>query len=52
MSNVVLDALDQLTDRTSCPAPAPLAALRNKAVRFEDHVDKEAMESVVLNFLK
>lgn len=47
-----IEALDQLSQVTGRPAPAPLAALRNKAVRFEDHVDKEQMMDVVLDTLK
>lgn len=46
-----LDALDQLSALTGRPAPAPLAGLRDKAVRFQQHVDKEAMMQVVLDFL-
>ena len=47
-----LDALDQLTKVSGRPAPGPLAALRNKAVRFTDSVDKEKMIDVVLEMLK
>ena len=47
-----IDALDQLSQTTNRPAPVPLAALRNKAVRFTESVDKEKMEDVVLEMLK
>ena len=47
-----IDALDQLTQVTDRPAPVPLASLRNKAVRFEEHVDKEQMMDVVLTMLR
>ena len=47
-----IDALDQLTEVTGYPAPVPLASLRNKAVRFEEHVDKEQMMDVVSNMLR
>ena len=47
-----LDALDQLSEVSGRPAPAPLASLRNKAVRFEDSVEKTAMMGVVLDMLK
>ncbi len=47
-----IDALDQLAQVTDRPAPVPLASLRNKTVRFEEHVDKEQMMDVVLTMLK
>ena len=47
-----IGALDQLNQVTGRPAPVPLASLRDKAVRFEEHVDKEQMMDVVLNMLK
>ena len=47
-----LDALDQLAAFSERPAPAPLAALRDRAVRFTDLVDKERMLDVVQGFLK
>ena len=47
-----LDALDQLADLSGRPAPKPLAALRNKAVRFQESVDKEKMIDVVLEMLR
>jgi threonine synthase len=46
-----LDALDQLTQRTGCPAPTPLASLRDKKVRFTQAVDKENMVDAVLSML-
>lgn len=47
-----LDALDQLSQVSGRPAPVPLASLRDKAVRFEESVDKEKMMDVVLDMLK
>ena len=47
-----LDALDQLAAFSERPAPAPLAALRDRAVRFTELVDKERMLDVVQGFLK
>ena len=47
-----LDALDQLSEVSGRPAPAPLASLRNQAVRFQDSVDKEKMIDVVLDMLR
>ncbi len=47
-----LDALDQLAQRSGRPAPVPLASLRDKAVRFQETVDKEAMMDVVLDMLR
>ena len=47
-----LDALDQLTRVSGRPAPRPLAALRDKAVRFGDSVEKERMIDVVLDMLR
>ncbi|MBQ5584131.1 MAG: threonine synthase, partial [Ruminiclostridium sp.] len=47
-----LDALDQLNEVSGRPAPVPLASLRNKAVRFDQSVEKEKMLDVVLEFLK
>ena len=44
--------LDQLAERTGCPAPAPLAGLRDKAPRFDQWVEKEQMEQVVTDFLR
>ena len=45
-------ALDQLTQVSGQPAPAPLAGLKDKAVRFTESVDKEQMMDVVLDMLK
>ncbi|MDO4517167.1 MAG: threonine synthase [Bacillota bacterium] len=47
-----IEALDQLNQVTGRPAPGPLAALRDKEIRFEEHVDKEQMMDVVLTMLK
>ncbi len=46
-----LAVLDQLTEVTGRTAPAPLAGLKNKTVRFTTSVDKERMEDVVLGML-
>ena len=43
--------LDQLTEVTGMAAPAPLQALRDKTIRFEDSVEKEAMLQKVLEML-
>ncbi len=50
--NEGVDILDQLTEKTNMKAPAPLAELRNKTIRFEDSVEKEQMIDVVLDMLK
>ena len=47
-----LDALDQLTARTGQPAPAPLAGLREKAVRFTRVVEKDRMVDAVRSLLE
>ena len=47
-----LDVLDQLTAVTGRPAPAPLAALKSKIVRFDRTVAKENMLDMVLDMLK
>lgn len=47
-----LDALDQLTARTGQPAPAPLAGLREKKVRFTQVVEKEHMVDAVRSLLE
>ena len=44
--------LDQLTEYTGLEAPAPLAALKDKAVRFDATVTKEHMVDQVLEMLK
>ena len=46
-----LDALDQLSAKTGQPAPAPLAGLRNKQVRFTQTVEKENMVDAVRSML-
>ena len=46
-----LDALDQLTAKTGQPAPAPLAGLRDKSVRFTQVVEKDRMVDAVLSLL-
>ena len=47
-----LDALDQLTAKTGQPAPAPLAGLRDKKVRFTQVVEKENMVDAVRSLLE
>ena len=44
--------LAQLTSVTGRPAPAPLAGLAGKCVRFDEVADKAAMEAVVTEFLQ
>ncbi len=46
-----LDILDQLSEVTGLPAPAPLAGLRGKSVRFEDCVEKDHMLDAVQKML-
>ena len=46
-----LDALDQLSRETGLPAPAPLAGLRDKQVRFTQTVEKEHMVDAVRTLL-
>ena len=46
-----LDALEQLTAKTGQPAPAPLAGLRGKQVRFTQVVEKENMVDAVRSML-
>ena len=46
-----LDALDQLSEKTGQPAPAPLAGLRNKQVRFTETVEKDHMVDAVRSML-
>ena len=46
-----LDALDQLSQKTGLPAPAPLAGLRDKKVRFTTTVEKDHMVDAVLSML-
>ena len=47
-----LDVLDQLSEKTGMPAPAPLAGLRNKQVRFTTTVEKENMVDAVMTMLE
>ena len=47
-----LDALDQLSARTGQPAPAPLAGLRSKRVRFTQTVEKDHMLDAVRSLLE
>jgi len=47
-----LDTLDQLTAKTGQPAPAPLAALRDKPVRFTRVVEKDHMVDAVRSLLE
>lgn len=47
-----LDVLDQLTRVTGIAAPAPLASLKDKQVRFQNTVAKEHMVDAVLEMLK
>ena len=44
--------IDQLTEKTGVPAPAPLAALKHFKPRDAKVTAKEAMEMAVLDFLK
>ncbi len=46
------DILDQLTEKSGLPAPAPLAGLKNKTLRFSQVVEKNQMLDVVLDTLK
>ena len=47
-----LELLDQLHEATGVPVPQRLAALRGKPRRFDKTVEKQAMETAVLDFLK
>lgn len=47
-----LDILDQLTEVTGVPTPAPLARLKKRRRRFDTVADKAAMKGCVLDFLK
>jgi len=47
-----LDILDQLTEVTGVPTPAPLARLKKRRRRFDGVVDKDAMKTCVLDMLK
>ena len=46
------DVLDQLSELTGIPAPAPLAALKDKTVRFTQNVNKDHMVDQVLEMLR
>jgi threonine synthase len=46
------EILDQLSARTGKPAPAPLAGLKGKQVRFTQAVEKEQMTEVVREMLR
>jgi len=46
-----LGVLDQLTEVTGLAAPAPLASLKDKTVRFDQSVAKENMVDMVLGML-
>lgn len=46
-----LGVLDQLTQTTGLAAPAPLASLKDKSVRFNQSVAKENMVDMVLGML-
>ncbi len=46
-----LDILDQLSQVTGCPVPAPLAGLRGKSPRFTQWVEKQDMVGQVLDML-
>ena len=47
-----LDLLDELSEKTGLPVPAPLASLRNKTVRFTQVVEKDHMVDAVLDMLR
>ncbi len=47
-----LDLLDQLSQVTGQPVPAPLAGLRGKEIRFTQVVEKDHMVDAVLDMLK
>ena len=44
--------LDQLSEATGVPVPAPLAALKGKERRFSDWTEKSGMLERMLNFLR
>ena len=46
-----LDALGQLSQLTGLPAPAPLAGLKDKVIRFRQVTDREKMADAVLSTL-
>ena len=47
-----VDRIPQMAEITGVAAPARLAALKGKKIRFHDVVEKERMEEKVLSFLK
>lgn len=47
-----LELLDQLTEVTGEPTPAPLASLKKRRIRFDVVVDKADMKTCVLDMLK
>ncbi len=46
------ELIEQLEKKTGTRMPAPLAATKNKEVRFKGSVEKQDMSRVVLDFLK
>ncbi len=46
------ELIDQLSQVTGVPAPAPLAALKDKTVRFTQSTEKERMVEQVLEMLR
>ncbi len=46
------ELIEQLEKKTGTKMPAPLAATKNKEVRFKGSVEKQNMSRVVLDFLK
>ncbi|MBQ8196111.1 MAG: threonine synthase [Oscillospiraceae bacterium] len=46
------EIIDRLEKQTNTKMPAPLAATKNKEVRFTGSVEKQEMPGVVLDFLK
>ncbi len=46
------ELIEQLEKKTGTKMPAPLAATKNKEVRFKGSVEKQDMSRVVLDFLK
>ena len=46
------EIIDRLEKQTNTQMPAPLAATKNKEVRFTGSVEKQEMPGVVLDFLK
>lgn len=47
-----VELIEQLQEVTGCPAPAGLAGLRSKEIRFRQAVDAGAMKDTVRNFLE